>query len=69
MNRTIASLLPARAREWVYAILAVASSVYIPAQAIYELPVWSALVVAGVNGAGFLMANQMTSDRPVPPPA
>ena len=57
---TVAALLPARVRAWIYAVLAALIPAYEVARAAYDLPAWAGIVVAFTGGAGFAIANHNT---------
>lgn len=57
---TIAGLLPAHVRAWVYAVLFIANAGLVAAEAAYGLPAWLAIVTAVINAAGFTLARSNT---------
>lgn len=54
---TVASLLPPKVRQWVYALLASANGGYVVAEAAYDVPVPVLVAVGCVNAAGFAFAT------------
>lgn len=55
--KLLADLLPSHIRDLVYAVLVMANSGLIAAELAYTLPPWVYIIVAMVNGAGFMLAK------------
>ena len=74
-NPTLANLMPAKARAWVYASLSAANGGYLVAEAAYEIPTWILIVLGVINAAGLQLARSNTAPTPPhevvdgPPPA
>lgn len=58
---TLADLLPARVRAWVYALLLPVNAGVIAAVAAGDPPQWVLISTAVVNAAGFSLARANTS--------
>lgn len=60
---TVSELLPAKARQWIYALLVAANGGYLVAEAAYAVPVPVLITIGVINAAGFSMATAKTEAK------